>query len=121
MPTKPIGEWAVICEGAIKSIVTYLRGDLGDQVSVLAIPAKGVHADIVEAVQHCKRVWIVLDPDCWKKPANAGDGWQPAPVKLADEIGSAARVVRLPGKIDDMFLDGFRAAAWKRALKDARA
>lgn len=119
-PDTPIGEWAVICEGAIKAIVTAVCGDLGEAVSILAVPAKGSHAGIAETVRNCKRVWIVLDPDCYSKPSTAPGDWMPAPEKLAKEIGKAAAIVRLPDKIDDMFLAGFRASTWKRTLKDAR-
>ena len=119
-PSEEIGEWAVITEGAKKAMVTDIRGETGDEVAILAIPSKETFAGIAAAVAHCKKVWICLDPDCWTEPKNAAPGWEPAPVKLAKLIGKAARIVRLPAKVDDLFLDGMSADEWKRALKSAR-
>lgn len=90
-PTDPIGDQVVICEGAKKGIVTRIR--LTDH-TVLAVPAKGTWGGVQEAVKHCGRVWVLLDPDA---TLNA--------VKLARTIGKQARVVRLPYKVDDAALD----------------
>lgn len=120
-PDEGIGEWAVICEGAKKAIVTDIRGETGDEVAILAVPSKETFAGIAQAVAQCKKVWICLDPDCWTEPKNAPMGWEPAPVKLARLIGKPARIVRLPAKVDDLFvLAGMQPGAWKAALRDAR-
>lgn len=90
-PTDPIGDQAVICEGAKKGIVTRIM--LTDH-TVLAVPAKGTWGGIVEAVKSCGRVWVLLDPDA---TLNA--------VKLARTIGPQARVVRLAYKVDDAAIE----------------
>jgi hypothetical protein len=119
-PGKEINEWAVICEGAKKAMVTDIWGDTGDDVTILAVPSKETFAGIAQAVSHCKKVWICLDPDCWTEPKNAAPGWEPAPVKLAKLIGKSARIVRLPAKMDDALLSGLTPGAWKAALRDAQ-
>lgn len=86
-PTDPIGDQVIICEGAKKAIVTRIRLT---EHTVLAVPAKGTWGNVVEAVKQCGRVSVLLDPDA---KAQA--------VKLACSIGKAARVVRLPIKVDD--------------------
>jgi hypothetical protein len=120
LPSDPMQDCVVICEGAKKAMVSKIFGDTGDRVSILAVPSKTDAGGIVDAVKNCKHVWIVLDPDAWDKPENASPDWKPAPVKLAQQIGKAARVVRLPFKSDDGFLQyGMDASEWKAALKTA--
>ncbi len=109
-PGEKITDGVVICEGAIKSIVTkmYMTGETG--YSVLAVPSKNSWAGIVEVVKDCGRVWVVLDPD-GKREAN----------KLGAEIGKNARVINLPGKIDDMINDNeLTENSFLYALKTAR-
>ncbi len=99
----------IICEGAKKGIVT--RVHLFDGC-VLAVPSKGSWGGIVEAVKQCGRVYVLLDPDATMQA-----------VKMARQIGTAARVVRLNHKVDDLFLqhglgrDEFtNALNWSRRL-----
>jgi hypothetical protein len=103
-PTQEIGARVVICEGAIKGIVTAVYGGLAEDVSVISVPGKTSWAGVVEAVKNCEKVWIILDPDGEREA-----------MKLAGEIGKQSRVVRVPGKIDDMLLDG---SLGKDALKN---
>lgn len=107
--SDPLSDEVVICEGAIKAMVTKIRGGLREDVSTFAVPGKNSWAGITHQVQDCGRVWIILDPD----------GEQEAR-KLAGTIGKAARVVRLHAKIDDMILSGFDAEALKAAFRYAR-
>lgn len=117
---EPLQDHVIICEGAIKSMVAFIYGNTGEGVSVLGVPAKETSGGVVEVVRERKRVWICLDPDCWIKPAGASDTWVPAPIKLAQQIGKAAKIVRLPAKVDDMMLNGLNEVAWKRILKNTR-
>lgn len=93
--TQPIGNIAIICEGAKKAAVTHIHTDPKPQTSILAVPGKASWGGVVEAVRECGRVYVILDPD----------GEQQAR-KLAREIGKTARVVRLHGKIDDLLAGG---------------
>lgn len=103
-PGEPMYDQVVICEGAKKAIVANLRSNLST-TTFLAVPSKTDYGGVVSAVQDCGAVYIVLDPDAWTKPVNASDSWVPSPIKLARLIGEAARVVDLPGKIDDLYLE----------------
>lgn len=106
VPTDPIGDEVVICEGAKKGIVT--RVSLTD-LCVLAVPSKGSWGGIVEAAKQCGRVYVILDPDAKQ---NA--------VKLARSIGHKARIVRMPIKIDDAVIDcGLTAETFKNILKQS--
>lgn len=87
-PNDPIGDEVIICEGAKKAAVTRIHLFNG---CVLGVPAKGSWGGIVEAVKKCGRVSIVLDPDATAQA-----------VKMAKQIGKAARVIVLPDKIDDL-------------------
>jgi hypothetical protein len=110
-PNQKLADQVIICEGAIKAIVTkmYMTHDLA--CSVLAVPSKNSWAGIVEHVKDCGRVWVVLDPD-GQKLAN----------KLGAEIGRNARVINLPGKIDDMInADELDENSFAYALKTAYA
>jgi hypothetical protein len=119
--SEQIQECAIICEGAIKAMVTHIYGDTGNHVSLLAVPAKETYAGVVDAVKHCHHVWIILDPDCWDQPKNAPTGWEPSPLRLAKQIGKAAKIVRLPYKVDDLFIAGeLLANEWKKLLRDAK-
>ena len=97
LPGEPVGEQALIVEGAKKAMVAHIHG--GQPASVLAVPSKADFGGVVEAVKECARVFVLLDPDA---DARAH--------KLAREIGPAARVATLPEKIDDLIL-GDRSAA----------
>jgi hypothetical protein len=106
VPTDPIGDEVVICEGAKKGIVT--RVSLTG-LCVLAVPSKGSWGGIVDAVKQCGRVYVILDPDAKQ---NA--------VKLARSIGPQARIVRMPIKIDDAVIDcGLDNGTFSNILKQA--
>ena len=109
-PAIPLTDGVIICEGAIKAIVTKMYMTVETNFSVLAVPSKNSWAGIAEVVKDCGRVWIVLDPD-GQKEAN----------KLALEIGKAARIVDLPGKVDDMInANELDVTLFDYALKTAR-
>jgi len=94
-PTRPLSDEVVICEGAIKAMATKVYSGIKESVSVLAVPAKRSWAGVAQVVANCGRVWVMLDPDGTR---DARD--------LAHEIGKAARVVLLPGKVDDALVSG---------------
>ncbi|HEY5990577.1 MAG TPA: hypothetical protein VIV12_29920 [Streptosporangiaceae bacterium] len=94
-PAEPVGEHALICEGAKKAMVAHIYGETG--CSVLAVPSKSDFGGVADAVKDCERVYVLLDPDA-ELPAR----------KLAAAVGDAARVVELPVKVDD--------AIWQHGL-----
>jgi len=110
-PSLPIQDECVICEGAIKAMVTKIYGGLRSDVSVLAVPGSLSWAGVVEHVSQCGRAWIVLDPD------HNGDK---KAEKMAAEIGPAARIVSIPDKIDDAILAGMSQDELKKYFRYAR-
>jgi hypothetical protein len=101
-PSEPMFDQAMICEGAKKAIVTKVFE--GEGTTVLATPSKVDTGGVADVVKDCGRVWIIPDPDAYTKPINASDEWKPWPLVLATRIGKAARIVRLPVKVDDGIL-----------------
>jgi hypothetical protein len=108
VPTDPIGDEVVICEGAKKGIVT--RVSLTN-LCVLAVPAKASWGGVVEAVKQCGRVHVLLDPDATVQA-----------VRMARQIGKAAHVIRLNYKVDDLAIQyGMQASDFQAAIKWERA
>jgi len=108
-PDMPLTGPVLICEGAIKAMVTHITGTLG-KMQVLAVPSKADFADVETLIEKCGTVFVCLDPDA-KDRAH----------ELASNIGKRARIVDLPGKIDDLILDyGLTPHALRMALKYAR-
>lgn len=90
----------LIVEGEIKAMVTWAALWDGEEclfprLSVIGIPGASWRAELLEPIRQAQRVWIILDPDV---TTNAR--------KLAAWVGSAARVVLLPDKIDDLLNAG---------------
>jgi len=94
-PTECMGEIAIICEGAKKAAVVKIHGGVDKRTSVLGVPSKSDSAGVAEAVKDCGWVYVMLDPDGGREAR-----------KLARTIGDKAKVVELPGKSDDLILNG---------------
>lgn len=85
----------LITEGSKKAMVASIYTFPEKQENmVIGVPSKSAWCGISERVKDLGRVWICLDP-----------GAEREAVKLAEMIGKAARVLTLPFKIDDGFLD----------------
>jgi len=120
-PSEPVGDVAIVCEGAKKAIVAKILGDY--PATYLAIPSSGdwQRCGILEAVKGCGRVYILLDPDTWVKPKEAGANWRPHPERFAEAVGKSARTVEIATKVDDGFLHyGLDADGFQAALRCAR-
>lgn len=87
-----VSDVAYICEGAKKAMV-YAYHIAPDTQQVYAVPSKSDFASIAAAMSEHGRVWIILDPDAKDKA-----------MELAREIGSKARIVELPRKLDDAII-----------------
>jgi len=108
-PDMPLSGPVLICEGAIKAMVAHLAGT-GGKMQTLAVPSKADFADVETLIEKCGTVFVCLDPD-------AKDRAQ----ELATNIGKRARIVDLPGKIDDLILGyGLGQRRLRMALKYAR-
>lgn len=108
-PNAPIQECAVICEGAIKTMVTNIKGVTDPGISVIGVPAKAVWCGVEEVVKNCTQVWVILDPDGTAKA-----------IELAKRIGKAARVVELPDKVDDALNKGMTEKELASYMRYAR-
>lgn len=107
-PGQPIGDCVLITEGAKKAIVTHVYGGL-QNVTVLAVPSKSDFGGVAEAVRECGRVIVLLDPDAALRTH-----------RLAADIGPAARVAELPGKVDDLLTGGASSATIAAAVRWAQ-
>lgn len=107
----------LIVEGEIKAMVTWAslwddscgldNTELAiDDLAVIGIPGKSWKSEYLAELTEAKRVFICFDPDTFDRPANAKDDWKPSPVKMQEALGDKAKVVRLPGKIDDLLNAG---------------
>lgn len=97
-----------ILEGSKKAMVfTVSSGQDIDKTHVYGIPSKTSFANISERAESFGRVYIVLDPDAYKES-----------IRLAQAIGSKARIIRLPVKADDAITSyGMKPADWTAAKK----
>ena len=108
-PYDELTDKVIVCEGAIKAIVTKLHGGIKDDTRVFGVPSKSSWCNIAEYLRQVGRVWVILDPD-----------GETEAVKLARAIGKNARIITLPDKIDDMLLSGFSAVDFRAAIRAAR-
>jgi len=107
MPTEPISDIVIICEGAKKAAVMRICSGVNKSATILGVPSKSDTGGIVEAVKDCGLVYILLDPD---GEAQAR--------KLATRIGDNARIVTLHAKVDDLILQyGMGKEDFRQAFK----
>jgi hypothetical protein len=95
----------LVVEGEIKAMVAYAHlwgidpsGDpepLLPNTFVVGVPGKSWKAEWIAELNQADRVIICLDPDA-RKEAD----------RLAGSLSCQAKVISLPGKIDDLLLDG---------------
>lgn len=97
MPTEPMKDTAIICEGVKKAANLRIRGGkMFERASILAVPSKTGWGGVEQAVKDCGKVFVLLDPDGTNEAR-----------ELALEIGSQARVIGLHVKVDDGILNGW--------------
>ena len=90
-----------VTEGSKKAMVTALHIDPdADMPMVIGVPSKNSWCGLPDRLQNVDRAWIILDP-----------GAELEAKKLATMIGSAARVISLPFKIDDGF--NYHGLTWR--------
>ena len=106
-PENPIAEHVLAVEGEKKAIVTCATLDVGGgKASVVGFPGKNPSTEILERLDHCQRVVICLDPDVDTKP-------------IASRYGNRARLMTLPGKIDDCILQGMTKRELRQHIRQA--
>jgi hypothetical protein len=109
-PDQGLTGKTVLCEGEIKSMITWITADNGLQV--VGTPSKNLSAEMFKKLQECDPIYYVPDPDVDRETI----------LKVAKEFkGHDFFYVRLPGKIDDMILESHLGSAWVNGvLKSAR-
>lgn len=120
-PSLPISDVAFVFEGAKKGIVAKRYADY--PATHLCIPSASDwrRSGILEVVKNCSSVYILLDPDTFVRPKDARMNWMPQAVLFAEAVGKAARIVELPVKADDGFVQyGMEAEDFLEAVKQAR-
>jgi len=107
----------MICEGEIKSMVTFALID-SSTIQVTGLPTATPAPEMLAQFSGYDPVYVCLDPDAFIKP----DRDRPAPIeRMVGIIGSRARVIELPDKIDDLINgDHLDKAALRRAFARAR-
>lgn len=121
-PNRHITDEVIVCEGAKKGMVVRIQGDNNYGVTVLAVPSKSdwKSCGILEAIKDCGRVYILFDPDCYDQPPDSNANWTPQPIQFAREIGSNAKIMECPVKIDDAFIHyGLDKNEWNALKKQA--
>jgi hypothetical protein len=104
---QPRGE-VILVEGEIKAIVVWQFID--GKYPVIGLPGKRPRRDIVQILDQCDRIHIVFDPDA-----------QTEALDFAQVIGQRARLVTLPVKPDDLFVQHSGTATdFLGALKQGR-
>lgn len=97
-PYEPLFDQVLVCEGAIKAIVTRSRV-IPTEVSVLALPSKStargeVAEQLCQTLADVGRVYVILDPDGLAEATS-----------FVKQIGKRARLLELPAKIDDLIME----------------
>lgn len=93
-PDEPIRDKVIICEGAKKAIVTWQwLAPASQRFTILAAPSANTLRPALEATRECGLRYIILDPgaEIWASRAKTTNP-------------KTTHIVRLPAKIDDMYL-----------------
>jgi hypothetical protein len=102
--------WVIVVEGSKKAAVTCLN--LQDLPQVIGVPGCNAWAGIDQLLAKSKleTVYIIMDP--------GAERWAMEKAKL---IGKAARILRLPSKVDDAFVSyGMQENDFRNLLRQAR-
>lgn len=101
-PTAHLFGTVLVVEGEIKAMVTHAalwKGEDPEPVDpqwfVVGVPGKSWKPEWINELNQADRVVICLDPDAQKEAQ-----------RLAQSLSVAAKVINLPGKIDDLIVAG---------------
>lgn len=97
----------LLVEGKFKAIVTFIFAD-DPNLHVVGLPGKCPDTELLEQLKECDPLVFCLDPDGFvnnDKDMRKKNG-KTAVQRLNEALGSRARVMDLPDKIDDLFVTG---------------
>ena len=96
----------IVVEGAKKAMVVYDRMDGATQV--VGLPGCSPSEDVMNRLKGAGNVWLVLDPGCEKQEQ-----------RFKSHVPQS-RVVRLPGKPDDLMMAGMTNTQFRSYLSQGR-
>jgi hypothetical protein len=92
----------IIVEGEFKAMTTYITLD-DPNMFVVGLPGKSPNLEMLQVLDECEVVYLLLDPDAFVKQKND----QITPIRrLVDHFKEKSRVISLPYKVDDMISNG---------------
>jgi hypothetical protein len=119
---KPLSGQVIIIEGEFKAMTTYLTMD-DPNMQVVGIPSKTPDLDLLKKLDQCDPVYICLDPDAYFLTGQdlRNNRHTTAVARLAQGIGPRARVMNLPGKVDDLIHQNvINKASLRSLMRSAR-
>ena len=104
-----------IFEGEMKSCQVAMRGNLPEDVQIIATQGKGLGGRMLYMLENCEVVYLCLDPDTYQ-PNEKGET---TIMQVAKKIGlDRTRIIQCRDKIDDAILNGFNLlSAYNMAVK----
>lgn len=104
-----------IFEGEMKSCQVAMRGNLPEDVQIIATQGKGLGGRMLSMIENCEVVYLCLDPDTYEPDKNG----ETTIMKVAKRIGfDRTRIIQCRDKIDDAILNGFNLlSAYNMAVK----
>ena len=104
-----------IFEGEMKSCQVAMRGNLPEDVQIIATQGKGLGGRMLYMLENCEVVYLCLDPDTYEPDKNG----ETTIMKVAKRIGfDRTRIIQCRDKIDDAILNGFNLlSAYNMAVK----
>ncbi len=99
----------LVLEGMKKAGVVYLRlaARTDSRLCVVAVPSKTPSDEMLNRLTGCDPIYLALDPDAYiGRRGKDGRQTKSEAARVADKLGKErVRMVNLPAKADDLFLD----------------
>lgn len=119
---KPLSGPVAIVEGEFKAMSFYITVD-DPELQVIGIPSKTPDLELLKKLEQCDPCYICLDPDAYFLTSQdlRNNRHTTAVARLAQGIGPRARVMNLPGKVDDLIHQNvINKASLRSLMRSAR-
>lgn len=102
-PGESIKDHVIVCEGAIKGIVTWYWLSEWNKYTTISTASSRTIGACLPALKDADVIYYIPDPDAFRRPPNAKNSTYESAIQKFREAGLSNRVhtVRLPCKIDD--------------------
>jgi hypothetical protein len=122
-PDEPLDNVVLVTEGAKKALVTFQSGPFtyqGEDVTFVSVPMKNAPERLIKKLHKAKKVIWLLDPDAYK-PLKVNGRTQAPAIERNMRISGYDRslFIDLPGKVDDLFLEGLQPKTFQAMLNQA--